>query len=155
MLRSVDEAIRRRFHLVPFNVTFSKELRDPELAEKLKAEWPGILQWLIDGCLEWQQIGLNPPDSVRSATDDYLAAEDLLQLWINEKCNVGAEHAMPVGELYDSWSNWCEGEGERPGTKKAFSQNMTAHGFQSGKERHQRIFSGIRLKPISISDLDI
>ena len=40
-LRSVDEAIRRRFHLIPFTVTIPPEERDPELAEKLKAEWPG------------------------------------------------------------------------------------------------------------------
>jgi putative DNA primase/helicase len=40
-LRSVDEAIRRRFHLIPFAVTIAPEERDAELAEKLKAEWPG------------------------------------------------------------------------------------------------------------------
>jgi putative DNA primase/helicase len=46
-LRSVDEAIRRRFHLVPFVVTIPKEKRDGKLFEKLKAEWPGILQWAL------------------------------------------------------------------------------------------------------------
>jgi putative DNA primase/helicase len=57
-LRSVDEAIRRRFHLIPFAVTIPPEERDAELAEKLKAERPGILQWLVEGCLEWQIEGL-------------------------------------------------------------------------------------------------
>jgi putative DNA primase/helicase len=42
-LRNVDEAIRRRLHLVPFTVQITPEERDPNLAEKLKAEWPGIL----------------------------------------------------------------------------------------------------------------
>ena len=56
-LRSVDEAIRRRFHLIPFAVTIPAEERDVELAEKLKAEWPGILAWMIKGCLEWQAKG--------------------------------------------------------------------------------------------------
>src|SRR6185436_7282942 len=41
-LRNVDEAIRRRFHLVPFTVTIDEEKRDTDLPEKLKAEWPGI-----------------------------------------------------------------------------------------------------------------
>ena len=53
-LRSVDEAIRRRFHMIPFTVTIPPEERDRGLAEKLKAEWPGVLQWMIEGCLEWQ-----------------------------------------------------------------------------------------------------
>jgi putative DNA primase/helicase len=67
-LRGVDEAIRRRFHLVPFTVTVPLAARDPELAEKLKAEWPGILAWAINGCLEWQRIGLAPPAASRSSS---------------------------------------------------------------------------------------
>ena len=64
-LRNVDEAVKRRFNLLPFTVTISKDERDPELAEKLKGEWPGILAWAIEGCLEWQRIGLCPPNAVR------------------------------------------------------------------------------------------
>jgi P4 family phage/plasmid primase-like protien len=69
-LRSVDEAIRRRFNLIPFAVTIPKQ--DRQFGEKLKAEWPGILAWMIQGCLDWQQRGLNPPDAVTAATDAYL-----------------------------------------------------------------------------------
>ena len=54
-LRSVNEAIRRRVNLIPFTVTIPPEERDRQLGDKLKAEWPGILQWMIDGCLQWQQ----------------------------------------------------------------------------------------------------
>jgi putative DNA primase/helicase len=54
-LRSVDQAIRRRFYLLPFVVTIPAEDRDLELAEKLKAEWPSILAWMIEGCLAWQR----------------------------------------------------------------------------------------------------
>jgi putative DNA primase/helicase len=62
-LRSVDEAIRRRFHLIPFAVTIPPEERDGELTEKLRAEWPGILSWMIAGALEWQAGGLRPTAS--------------------------------------------------------------------------------------------
>ena len=80
LLRSVDEAIRRRFHLIPFAVTIPPEERDAVLAEKLKAEWPGILAWLIEGCLEWQTEGLRPPQAVLEATEAYLSAEDFSPL---------------------------------------------------------------------------
>ena len=60
-LNTVDEAMRRRFNLVPFTVTIPPHERDAELGEKLKAEWPQILQWLIDGCAEWQEHGLARP----------------------------------------------------------------------------------------------
>ena len=53
-LTSVDEAIRRRLLLVPFTVQIPLAERDKELPDKLKPEWPGILRWMIDGCLDWQ-----------------------------------------------------------------------------------------------------
>ena len=52
-LGGVDEAIRRRIHLIPFAIKIPEGERDPVLPEKLKAEWPGILAWMLDGCLKW------------------------------------------------------------------------------------------------------
>ena len=86
-LNRVDEAIRRRLNLVPFTVTIPRTERDPELTEKLRAEWPGVLQWAIDGCAEWQEFGLAPPKAVTSATDEYLAAQDTVKNWMME-CTV-------------------------------------------------------------------
>ena len=83
-LNSVDEAMRRRFHLVPFTVTIPVERRDPDLGEKLKAEWPGILQWMIDGCLEWQEHGLAAPRCVTEATNKYFAEQDTVRNWMSE-----------------------------------------------------------------------
>jgi putative DNA primase/helicase len=62
-LRSVGVAMRRRVRMIPFLVTIPQEECDPQLADKLKDERPGILQWMIDGCLEWQERGLAAPES--------------------------------------------------------------------------------------------
>ena len=83
-LGHVDKAISRRFHLIPFSVTIRDEERDDQLAEKLRSEWSGILQWIIDGSAEWSEIGLAPPDVVREATRNYLSAQDSISLWIEE-----------------------------------------------------------------------
>jgi putative DNA primase/helicase len=80
-LRNVDEAIRRRLLLVPFVVQIPAAERDPRLVDKLKAEWPAILRWMIDGCLEWRRDGLRVPAVVRTATDEYLADNDTLAQW--------------------------------------------------------------------------
>ena len=53
-------------------MTIPPEQRDKDLAEKLKAEYPAILKWAIEGCMEWQQQGLSPPAVVRDATDEYI-----------------------------------------------------------------------------------
>jgi putative DNA primase/helicase len=73
-LDNVDEAMRRRMLLVPFTVRIPPEERDPDLPEKVKAEWPAILRWAIDGCLKWQRIGLAPPKIVTEATDEYTSS---------------------------------------------------------------------------------
>jgi putative DNA primase/helicase len=83
-LDNVDEAMRRRMLLVPFTVQILPEERDPDLPANLKAEWPAILRWMIDGCLEWQQIGLAPPKIVTDATDEYFDDQDLIKQWLEE-----------------------------------------------------------------------
>src|SRR5262249_48930717 len=85
-LRSADEAMRRRFHLIPFAVTIRESDGDTELPNKLKAELPGILAWMIQGCLDWQENGLRPPSVVTDATAAYLEAEDAIAAWMDDCC---------------------------------------------------------------------
>ena len=98
-LSGVNSAIRRRFNLVPFTVTIAKP--DKELPDKLRAEWPGILQWMIDGCRQWSETGLNPPGAVRAATEGYLGEEDTLAQWVEECCvtaGIGGARAHGYGK---------------------------------------------------------
>ena len=148
-LRNVDEAIRRRFHLLPFDLKLSADEQDADLPEKLKAEWPGILQWMIDGCLIWQERGLAPPDVVRQATDDYLSAEDALALWIGEKCKQIGYGKTGASWLFASWRQWAAGAGEEPGSQKAFSQALEARGYRKSRTpRGQMAFEGIALDDV-------
>jgi putative DNA primase/helicase len=146
-LRSVDEAIRRRFHLIPFAVTIPPEERDADLAEKLKAEWPGILAWLIEGCLEWQTEGLQPPKAVREATEAYLSAEDSLAAWLDDKCERDPGAWDSSSSLFASWSAWANAAGENPGSNKRFAQNLETRGFAPSRKMHGRGFEGLRLIP--------
>jgi putative DNA primase/helicase len=149
-LRSVDEAIRRRFHLIPFAVTIPAEERDSELAEKLKGEWPGILAWLIEGCLEWQREGLRPPRAVLTATEAYLSAEDLMAAWIDDKCEPRAGAWESSSALFQSWSAWATAAGENPGNSKRFAQALETRGFSPSRKMFGRGFEGLRL--VSESD---
>jgi putative DNA primase/helicase len=144
-LRSVDEAIRRRFNLIPFKVHIPPEERDPILPERLKAEWPGILRWMIDGCLEWQQQGLKPPLAVTSATAEYLESEDALSCWLEDKCERSPESKTASTDLYVSWKNWADAAGEPVGTQKRFSQKLEDRHFQKVRNKHFRGFQGLRI----------
>jgi putative DNA primase/helicase len=148
-LRGVDEAIRRRLHLVPFTVTIPPDERDRQLAEKLQPEWPGILHWAVQGCLEWQRVGLAPPPAVRDASAAYFTEEDLLGRWIEECCAVDPTSSQLVGELFANWKGWTDAARERAGSQKAFSQNLEKRDFVQARQggTGKSIFHGIALKP--------
>ena len=144
-IKSVDEAIRRRFNLVPFNVTIPEAERDIRLGEKLKTEWPGILRWMIDGCIDWQEGGLCPPKCVLDATAEYLEGEDSMAAWLHECCEVKPEKADSSTALYDSWKAWADRSGEYGVSQREFSQKLSSRGFEKKKTRTGARFIGLAL----------
>jgi putative DNA primase/helicase len=130
-IRNVDKAISRRFHLIPFTVTIPDKEVDRKLRGKLKAEWPGILRWMIDGCLEWQRIGLKPPKIVTDATAEYLESQDTLQNFFDDACVIEKGEFDTFEHLWNGWVDWCEHTREYVGTKKAFGQKLGDRGYQS------------------------
>ena len=144
-LRGVDEAIRRRLNLVPFTITIPVAERDPELSEKLRAEWSGILQWMIDGCLDWQTGGLAPPAAVVRATEAYLQTEDALSNWIKERCKEVEYGGTECSRLYADWCVWARAAGEDPGSQKRFSQALEGKGYTKDPKARHATFNGIAL----------
>jgi putative DNA primase/helicase len=147
-LNNVDESIRRRLLLVPFTVQIPPNQRDKDLAEKLKKEWPAILRWMIDGCLEWQRIGLAPPPVVRDATEEYFAEQDTTQQWLDDCTEDGGDLAFSrTAELFASWKEWCEARNLRPGSEKALSSTLVDRRFVKGRNtRGQMGFRNLVLK---------
>jgi putative DNA primase/helicase len=145
-LRRVDEAIRRRFHLIPFSITIPAEERDKELSLKLKSEWSGILTWAIEGCLQWQAQGLRPPPAVLDATAAYLADEDVYATWIEERCERVPNAWASSTALFSSWQGWAEASGEYAGGSKAFTQSLEKRGFERRKMETGQGFCGLRVK---------
>lgn len=146
-LQDVGEAMRRRVHIVPWAVTIPIDLRDGLLEEKLRAEHPGILRWMIDGCIEWQMGGLRPPQSVLAATDEYMEAEDVLRGWMEECCLVEAGASAATGALYSNYVDYCERSKEHAWSKKRLLQNLYARdGMKAEREYGIRVVTGIGLK---------
>jgi len=145
-LRSVDEAIRRRLHLVPFTVTIPQDERDPRLGEKFREELPGILAWAIEGSLAWQREGLNPPVLVLEATADYLAAEDAIGRWLEDRCITGGTSWTTGAALFSDYQAWSELAGERAMSQKRFTQALESRSFVQTRTRAARGFQGLELR---------
>jgi putative DNA primase/helicase len=147
ILHNVDDAAKRRFNIVPF--ILKPEMPDLDLEEKLFREAGGILQWMINGCLDWQDSGLIRPACVQAATKDYFDDQDMLGQWIEEQCDVeiGTNRLWErSGDLYDSWNAFSSEAGESSITKTAFGSAMKKRGFKAEKIQGARGFRYIRLK---------
>jgi putative DNA primase/helicase len=155
-LSSVDEAMRRRFHVVPFEAVVTAENRVRDMAELLREEWPGILSWAIAGCLEYvERDGLDPPKKVVTATEEYLQSQDVLHEWMEDACERGPEFWEAPRLLFDSWRTWAKSANEPIGKQTEFKARMEAAGFRQYKDNVKgRNWPGIRCKPRENQDRD-
>jgi putative DNA primase/helicase len=145
VIRSVDDAMRRRLHLVPFMKRPAHP--DHDLLDKLKAEASGILAWMLEGCLRWQSYGLTPPDSVLLATEDYFSAEDALGRWLAEDTVKDVQAQTVTLDAFAAWRDWCARTGEYAGTAKAFAEELEKRGYARWRDpaTRRRGFLGFRL----------
>ncbi|MET0364141.1 MAG: phage/plasmid primase, P4 family, partial [Sphingobium sp.] len=130
-LRNVDDAMRRRFNIIPF--VNRPERPDRQLEEKLKAEWGQILAWAIRGCRDWLEQGLTRPEVVLTATKEYFAEQDLYGQWFEERCDLTAGRFELCSKFYADWTAFAKEHGEEPGSNKSFGQMMKKRGFVSEK----------------------
>lgn len=146
-IHNLDDAMRRRFHLVPFTVT--PKVRDVDLPEHLQAEWPQILQWALEGCLAWQRDGLRPPSAVLDATREYFEQEDIIGRWLAERVETGVSAFTETRDLWADWQIWCQEKRERPGSERSFVQTLLAHGVEKARHPTTRRHgvAGIQLRP--------
>jgi putative DNA primase/helicase len=118
----------RRVRLIPFIRQFSGEAQDKKLGETLRAEAPGILSWLVRGCLEWQERGLDPvPEVVKVATREYREESDRLAGFISDRCAEHANATIKASDLYNEYKNWAVEQGMREKeilTSTAFGRRM-------------------------------
>lgn len=147
-LRGADPAMARRLVLVPFEVTFNGAKRDRRMLEKLKAEAPAIMAWMVRGAVKWYADGLAIPERVRGAVDAYLADHDDLALWMAECCDRTGE--AKASELYASFTRWKQNCGEHAPSMKVWAQRLQA---VPGITR--RMSNGVRYTGLSLASAEL
>lgn len=146
-LRSVDDGIRRRLHLIPFDRRVEEGKRDKQLIDTLLEELPGIMQWAIDGCIEWQVFGgLNPPDRVRAASEGYLEGQDVLGQWMEDCVDKDPAAIVATKDLHANYQAWATQRGERFMGEKTLSQALEDRGEVRTRTARVRGFLGLRLR---------
>jgi putative DNA primase/helicase len=134
-----DYGFWRRLRLIPFEVQIPESEQDLHLAENLKEEAAGILNWLVEGCLAWQREGLCPPAEVRDATAEYRQESDPLADFIDEECVVEEGRRVAIQALHDRYTTYCYIHGQTPLGRNSFGRAMNGRGFERTRSGAGRI----------------
>ncbi len=155
-VRGGDDGIWRRLMLVPWEVTIPEEERDAVLGEKLWSERSGILNWLIDGLLQFLEGGLQAPEKVYLATAEYRRESDPVGQFLTDATIFTGDPGDTIrsADLVNMFNYWLleAGMGQwKPGTvsralgKKADTWRHPRSGLTVTKSKNSLIqFVGLR-----------
>jgi phage/plasmid-associated DNA primase len=117
---------------------------------------PGILNWAIQGCLDWQTNGLHIPEAVTRATKEYQDENNVLVEFFDDCCFLEPEAWASSSDLFGAYFDWSKKREEKfPIERTAFGSRLAKmgrlHAKKAGKEG-TRGWAGIRLKTDIASD---
>jgi putative DNA primase/helicase len=146
VVQGTDNAIWRRMRLIPFAVTIPIEAQDRELGDKLQTELPGILRWMVEGCLAWQREGLGIPQAVQSATEGYRGEQDVLAQFLTERCSLGQGEQVKSSDLYAEYAGWCAQAGESRLSPRELASRLQEGGYTKHRYKDGNMWRGLTLK---------
>lgn len=145
IIRGTDDGIWRRIKIIPFNIQIPKEKVDKKLEYKLKAEYTGILNWIVQGAIMWQQEGLEDPEAVRQVIENYRAEMDPLDAFLEECCTTGQNYSIKARDMYDAYHEWAKESEEYKMSMTKFGREMSKKLLRV-KKRDGWCYVGLKLK---------
>lgn len=139
-----------RIWVITFDEKFEGAGRDTELKSYLAspAAQPTVLRWLFDGCMEYMRSGLQPPQCVIDATNDYRRQNDRLGWFLDDACEQDPAARTQRGELYQAYRSWCNSRENKftPVGSTTFYSQLDRRGYGIIKSSGERYVQGVRLK---------
>jgi putative DNA primase/helicase len=147
-IRGTDDGIWRRVLLVLFAEKIPPEERDEHLIDKLWEERSGILNWLIDGLIEYLEGGLQEPAAVLSATEEYRQDSDPVGRFLDSCCEITGDSAdrIDTAEMGRALNLWLALNGISTWTPNTTGRRLNdragKHRTREGKT-YNRLKSGV------------
>lgn len=147
-----DHGIRRRIHVVPFRKRFDGSVKKEKIERQIQAEKSGIFAWMVRGFHEWKKQGLNPPEVVRKATEEYFVSNDHLGEYLSERTVESLGATTTVGDLHKDYETWAKDCGVKPLKKRPLGELLRARGLDQDRTKTVRFWKNIALKTAPKSD---
>lgn len=145
-VRDSTDGIWRRMRLIPFMQQFKGDRDDKTLKTRIAQELTGILNWSLLGCFDWQERGLDPPQSVLEATEAYREEQDVIAPWFEECALADPEARTPRKSAYQSFVVWAGKTGAFRLSERRFATELRARGFEEYKQKGVRGWLGLAIK---------
>ncbi len=147
--RSQDDGLWRRVKLLPFKRWFAPEERDPDLDRKLLAEAEGIAAWAVRGAMAWYRGGLQDPQVIMGASQEYRETSDPLAGFLPGVLESADEAVVINGnDAFNAYLEWCEAENlpaKEQWTRRSFYDAMEERGAVRKKTNKGIALGGLRL----------
>ena len=134
------DAFFRRLQIVGFDATITYKEADPDLANKLKQQLPGILNWFLSGLpqlLERKRL----PDCLACEEElrNYRENTDYVGLFCQECCQPTNEWVMG-NQLYKRFVEFCADCGLKSMTSPRFYEKLSNMRVKRTKKHNQWAF---------------
>ena len=151
-LKARSKAMERRLRIVPFK--HKPPAVDQSLKERLRAEYPAILRWMIEGCLAWQRQRLGSCAAVAAESGAYFEQQDHFGRWLEERCLVAESFSEKPSRLLSDFISWAKENNEPVLTSGEFREMIErTPGLRYSRTKGNQRVRGIGLQ-LSPADLD-
>ena len=157
-----DKAFWERLCPITFHLRFVdhptnllERKRDRDLGTTLQSEASGILAWLVRGCLDWQQDGLEIPSGVQHERAAYREEEDTLHQFITDCCMLAPEARVKSAQLFERYKQWSEDNNiSKKMSGTAFGLEMKRL-YKQQRNNQGTYYIGVGLLPAGLSSYTV
>lgn len=145
---SSDEGTWRRLVVIPFNASIDPNNDIKNYADYLFNNAGGaVLSWIIEGAYKFinSNYNIETPAIVKKAIDDYRSANDWLNNYLSECCEISKIYTQNSGELYKNYRDYCTRNGEYVRSNRTFKKAVEDLGFTYKRNKNSRYWEGLRL----------
>ena len=99
--------------------------------------------------MKWSHDGLKIPPGVLAASEAYLAEEDIIGQFIDDRLEPLPKQSgyfISMNDLKVQFEHWCEQNGHQPWSNRNFKKALKERGFEEGRQPNARGFINLRLK---------
>jgi putative DNA primase/helicase len=152
LIKGGDWGIWRRVKKIPWNYTIRPEEKDPSFVEKLKAEAPGILNWMLKGLRRYIELGykLPPCKAVEDATAQYREDMDIIGRFAGERLMLRPTAKVLGAVIYQSYVEWCKENGTPPVSSRRFYSQFKKR--YTGKIKCRDVNRGVQFEGVGLLD---